>query len=122
MRRYGEKVRIKSAESETAEDKGQIILRRLGWNVVGQADHVQRPEIVVFETLPEAREVHSLPVVHISLGRIVSQETIDEDLLLALREPALFATEPVGRLAWTWGHQSPAQNTDNGCDDAFDQE
>lgn len=51
--------------------------------------------------------VQYLPVVHVPFAGIIAQEPVDHDGLLTLGEPAVFAAEPVSRLARSGGHEDP---------------
>jgi hypothetical protein len=52
-----------------------------------------RPHIIVTERLEERPWRDALPVVHITLGRVVAKHSVDYNTDLAIIEPA-FGTEP----------------------------
>jgi hypothetical protein len=52
-----------------------------------------RPHIIVTECLEERLWRDALSVVHVALGRVVAQHSIDDNANLAIIEPAL-GTEP----------------------------
>lgn len=62
-----------------------------------------------------------MSVVHISLGRIVSQHSVDHDTNLTIGEPAV-GSEPRFGLHGRRGHHKEASNADGEGDDAFDEE
>lgn len=83
LRRNGQKIGFKGAETHLTENVGEIVLRRAGRDVVGQANlmnvsgsasevvgmpyEVERPQVVVLNAFPEALQIDTLPVVHITL-------------------------------------------------------
>jgi hypothetical protein len=63
-----------------------------------------------------------LPVVHITLARVIAKKSIHHDILLTFIEPAIFATEPIFGLARTWGHENPGKEADDESTDCFEEE
>ena len=58
---------------------------------------------------------------HIALAGIISQDAIDENLLLAFCEPA-FLPVPCFCLCWRWCHHEPGPDSNDQCQDTFNQE
>lgn len=59
---------------------------------------------------------------HGTLCRILSNDAVDNDGLLALGKPTLFASEPVGRLRWARGHEPVGEQPEDEGDEAVDEE
>jgi hypothetical protein len=55
----------------------------------------------------------NIPIVHISFAWIITKKSIHHDILLTLRKPSVFATEPTLGLTWARGHENPREETDD---------
>jgi hypothetical protein len=49
----------------------------LRWDVSGQANQVEWPQVVILQTLPESVECDGLAVVHVTLRGIIPKDAID---------------------------------------------
>ena len=117
-----EQVGLESREAHLAEDKRQIVLWRRWWNVCGETDEVQWPQVVVLETFPEAIPSDSLAVVHVAPTGVVSDNSVDQNGLLSFIEPSVLATKPALRLANTCWHKEPRGNANASGDSTLNQE
>ncbi|KAH3668224.1 hypothetical protein OGAPHI_001978 [Ogataea philodendri] len=63
----------------------------------------------------------SLSVVHVTLGWIISKNSVNHNLLLSLGEPSFFVPELLG-LDRTRNHGEPSNNSDKQSADSLDQE
>lgn len=113
---------MEDGESQLAQDIREIRPWWRRWNVVCQANNIQWPEIVIFETLPETRKTDGLTIVHVSLGGIITKKPVNHDVFLALTKPAVLATKNAGGLARASGHEEPGGDTDEGGEDSFNEE
>lgn len=103
------------------KDKGEISVEGRGRDVHHESDDVQRPLLPVLDGFPELGKVDGLscmvlvnehswylqsdvPVVHITLARIIAKKSVHHDVLLTFIEPAILAAEPTLGLAGTGGH------------------
>jgi hypothetical protein len=108
-------------ESQVPQSQSQILIWRSSRELEHKADDVDWPEVVVFHRQPQTLEIDSLPVVHVSLRRIVSQDPIDYDYFFSLGEPAL-RSEPGLCLSRRGSHCKPGPDAYGERDAAFDQE
>lgn len=72
--------------------------------------------------MPEHLQRKGLTIMHVTLARIVPQDTIHHDLLLSLVEPAVLATEFGRRLRWGWWQVEVRYDTNTACQRAFQRE
>ena len=67
--------------------------------------------MVILQALPQHSEAQTLAVMHVSLAGIISQNSVDHDLLLSLIEPPVLAAEwiPIFArcLSRAWGQVKP---------------
>lgn len=87
-----EHVGLEYAEAQVSQDQREIGSGRVRGNVRDKSDQIKRPKVVILEALPQPWKVDSLAVVHIALGWVVSKQTIYQNLLFALSEPAVLAS------------------------------
>lgn len=85
----------------------------------GEADDVDGPHVVVFQTFPDHCETQSLPIMHVALGRVIAQDAIDHDLLLVLVEPPVFAAKFAGSLRRRRRKIEPGSDADEAGEHAF---
>ena len=116
----GEQIRSERIEAQVAQGKGQILIRRSSRKLKYEADDVDRPEIIILHRQPQALEINSLSVMHISLGRIVSQNSINYDDFLSLSEPTI-RSEPSLCLGRRGSHCEPGPDAYRKCDTSFNQ-
>ena len=69
-------------------------------NRPAQTNEIGRPHVPVQKTLFQHAQAQSFAVVHVSLRRIVTDDAVGNDFLLALVKPTLLATEPTRRGVW----------------------
>lgn len=86
-----------------------------GWRRSDVTHKVQRPGMIICETLPDQAHGNGLPVVHISFGGVIPQYSVDHDDLLPLCEPALAPTEPGGSLGRRGWHHPEGQEANGLC-------
>lgn len=108
-----EQVRLEGIETELLEVEGEVRRDRGRGDRPGQAEDVERPHVVVAEGLPQQARREALPVVHAALGRVVTQDAVDHDLLLALGEPSVLAAEVPFRLRRGRGQVKPGEDADD---------
>ena len=110
-----------SDEAEGAECQSEICLRRTLRDEANEAEEVDRPQVVVFQRIPEPAWCDCLPVVHIALARVVPQYSVDNNSQLAVCEPAL---GPVPRfcLDSRSRHEEERCHADEECEQTFEQE
>ena len=89
----GEEVRFEGAEAGGLELQGQVLRHWVVRNQPGKAEEVDGPHVVIRQAVPECLRRQRLTVVHVALAGIVADDTIDHDVLLALVEPAFFASK-----------------------------
>lgn len=65
-------------------------------NVCHEADGVQRPEVIVASCGPETLWCDGLTIVHIALGRVITENAVDDNFNLALSEPTLWPEPSLG--------------------------
>jgi hypothetical protein len=121
LRGDSQQVGIKGAESHLSQDEREIVLWRTGWDVGRESQEVKWPKIVVTNCFPKSLEVHSLTIVHVAFRRIISQQSVDQDLLLPFGEPAVLPAEATTRLSDTRGHETQGGDTDSSRDDTLDE-
>ncbi|KAH3673865.1 hypothetical protein OGATHE_001845 [Ogataea polymorpha] len=105
-----EQVDIEGAESRALENQSQVRRDSIDRNVRDQTNEVNRPQVVVHQSGPDHLEGQSLTVVHVALGRVVSEDPIHDDFLLSLGEPSLFVPWLLS-LHSTRHHQEPRNNS-----------
>lgn len=120
-RRDDEELHVEGAEAEGAECQSEICLRRTLRDEANEAEEVDRPQVVVFQRIPEPAWCDCLPVVHIALARVVPQYSVDNNSQLAVCEPAL---GPVPRfcLDSRSRHEEERCHADEECEQTFEQE
>jgi hypothetical protein len=77
------------------DDKTECIdlSRYQWWYTLSLNTATYRPEIVIGKRLPQTTDRNCLSVMHVTLGRVISQDTVDYNLDFAISEPSL-RTEP----------------------------
>lgn len=85
----GQQVCLESVESEGFERQCQILRWRRHWYLEGQAEYIERPQIVVLQALPQKLRRHRLAVMHATLARVFPQHSVDDDFFFSvdLSEP-----------------------------------
>ena len=76
-----------------------------------QADRVQRPKIIILQRLPEPLGRDGLAVMHIALGRVISQHAVNDDGDFPIGEPAVRAEPGLG-LHGGGGHHEEGRQAD----------
>jgi hypothetical protein len=74
--RNGEQVSLESREAHLTENEREVVLWRLRWDVRGQANQVEWPQIIVLQTLPESVERDGLAIVHVTLRGIITKDSV----------------------------------------------
>lgn len=64
----------------------------------------------------------SIPVVHVTLARVIPQQAVDHDQLFVFGEPPILSTEPISGLRRARRHQTPREETDDESYDTLDKE
>ena len=90
---YGEQIRLKGAEAGGLELQRQVLRHGIVGDEPGEAKQVNRPHVVVAQAVPERLGGERLPVMHIALAGVITQDAIHHNELLALGEPAILAAE-----------------------------
>jgi len=111
----------KRIEPKTSQREGDVRNGRSRRNELNQADSIEGPEIVVFDGLPQSLRGDGLPVVHVALGGIVSQNPVDDDADLAVRKPAV-GSEPCLGLDCRGRHEEETDESHDEGDKTLDQE
>lgn len=83
---------MKDRKSELSQDEAEISIRWRRRDICSEADEVSWPEVKIPDRSNEAFEADSLSVVHVSLGWIITEETVDHDLLLGIGKPSILPT------------------------------
>lgn len=78
---YREQIDIKCVPAQALEGQCQVAHLGCERNLERESQDVQWPEIKVFETLPQQLGRDLFPVVHIGLGRVLSNDPVDDDSL-----------------------------------------
>ena len=115
-----EQIRSERIEAQVPQSQSQVLIRRSSRKLKYEADDVDRPKIVILHRQPQALEINSLSIMHVSLGRIVSQNSIDHDDFLSLSEPTL-RSEPSLCLGRRGSHCGPSPHPYCERDAAFDE-
>lgn len=84
---------MKGAEAGGFELQRQILRHGVVGNQPGKAEEVDGPHVIIRQAVPECLGRQRLTVVHVALAGIVADDAINHDVLLALVEPAFFASE-----------------------------
>lgn len=83
-----------TSESSSLEIQRDVLLHRDGRQPPRQSKKIDRPQVVIAERRPEIGQRKTLTIVHVALAGIVSQDSIDHDLLFALCKPSILPSEP----------------------------
>lgn len=95
MRRYGEQVGLQRAVSELLEDEREVRLRRRVRDEDHKTKKVDGPEIFLAQSLYDSKRSQTLSIVHVTLGRIVAKNAVDEDFSSpSLNQPFLPLNSP----------------------------
>lgn len=78
-----QQVRLEGIEAQPLQRQRQVLAGRLHGRLERQPDNVQRPEVVVFQALPEEFGRDGLPVVHGAFAGVFSDDAVDHDDFLA---------------------------------------
>jgi hypothetical protein len=120
--RDSEQIGLESREAHLSKYEREVVLWRLRWNVRGQTNQIERPQVVILQALPQSVERDCLAIVHVALGRVVAKDAIDKDDLLSFVEPPILAAKPPFGLADTRWYQEPGCNADTRGESSFYQE
>lgn len=116
-----QQIRVERAKPQPPQRQSQIIVHRRLRNIRHQPNRIQRPEIIVLQGLPQPLGRNGLAVMHIALGRIVSQHAVNDNGDFAVREPPVGAKPCLG-LHGRGGHHEEGGQADAERDEPFDQE
>lgn len=119
--RYREQISVKSAKSNLLQREGNILCRRRLRNISNQTNGIKWPEIEIFSCVPESPWSNGLTIVHIAFGRIITENSVDDDLDFALVEPAV-RTKPSFCLDGGSRHHKKGENAHDASNQAFDEE
>lgn len=64
----------------------------------------------------------NIPIVHITLARIITKQSIHHDILFTLIKPSILATEPILGLTRARGHENPREEPDDESSDSLNEE
>jgi hypothetical protein len=69
---YGKQIRLESTKAERFEIEGYVGGHWVGRHEPREANEVYGPHVVVLDAIPEHLERKCLPIVHVTLGGIVT--------------------------------------------------
>lgn len=75
--------------------------------------------MVVSQSVPEHLERQALAIVHISFGRVITEDTVDHDLLLSFAEPSLLTAKPARSLGWRGREVEVSDDPDDAGESSF---
>lgn len=73
MRRDSQEIGVECAEPHLSQDEGEVVLGWIWWDISGQADQVERPQVIVLEAFPQTPGSNRLPVVHVAFRWVVAK-------------------------------------------------
>ncbi len=117
----GQQIRREGAEAKVPEREGDVGNWRTRRYELDQPNDIDGPEVVVLERFPQALGGDRLPVVHVALGRIISEDSVNHNADLAVREPAI-RSEPRLRLYRRSRHKEETSDAHEKGNEALDEE
>lgn len=114
MCRDGEEVGIEGIEAVVSEVEREVLvpsailnqderekivthpIDSIARHLPSQTVDVDRPHIIVAQRFPEERKRDRISIGHVTLGRIIPDRTVAEDILFPLGEPAILSEPTLG--------------------------
>jgi hypothetical protein len=64
--------------------------------------HVYRPKVLLADGGPKTFEQDTLSIVHVALGRVITENAVDQDLFFSLVEPSVLSSQDAGSVGRAW--------------------
>lgn len=116
-----QKIGVKSTKSQSPKRQGQVLIGRSSRQLKHQTNDIDRPQIIVRDGFPQELPVNCLPIVHVPFGRVITENPVHHDDLLALVEPAPGAV-PGASLGGRRRHHEPRPDAYDQSEQALDEE
>jgi len=116
-----QEIRSKGTEADGPERQSDICRWRRLRNISYKTNGVEGPKVIVLEGFPEPSRGYCLAIVHISLGRIIPENAIDNNGNLSVGEPSIWSIPRFGLHRGCW-HQEEGSNSDDKCNTTLHKE
>lgn len=119
-RRDSEQICRERVKTEGSESKCDVRCRWRRRNENDKSNDIQRPKIVIFKCFPQTPWRDSLTIVHVSFGRVVTENAVDDNGNLTIGKPTAWSVPSLG-LHRGRRHHEEGDDADNECDEPFDE-